>query len=99
MSCYSKLLKNCSEYKDVLGYVKSSYAPSGITGLPSSPKAHLIHSLCEDLSRRALVVLPDEAAARKFTNDINEFCGKGKKAFFYPARDYSFNSSQGQARE
>ncbi len=99
MSCYSKLLKNCTEYKDVLRYAESGLAPSGITGLPSSPKAHLIHSLCEDLSRRAIVVLPDEASARKFTADMNEFCGLGKKACFYPARDYSFNSSQGQSRE
>lgn len=99
MSCYSKLLKNCTEYKDVLRYVRTGWAPSGITGLPSAPKAHLIHSLCEDLSRRALVVLPDEASARKFAADVNEFCGLGKKAFFYPARDYSFNTSQGQSRE
>ena len=99
MSCYSKLLKNCNEYKDVLRYAETGLAPSGVTGLPSAPKAHLVHSLCEDLSRRAVVVLPDEASARKFASDINEFCGLGKKAFFYPARDYSFNSSQGQSRE
>ncbi len=99
MSCYSKLLQNCTEYKDVLSYIQNGIGPSGITGLPSSPKAHLIHSLCEDTSRGALVVLPDEASARKFANDVNEFCGKGKKAFFYPARDYSFNTSQGQSRE
>ena len=99
MSCYSKLLKNCSEYNDVLRYIDNGIAPSGVTGLPSTPKAHLIHSLCGDLNRRAIVLLPDEASARKFTSDINEFAGVGKKAYFYPARDYSFNTSQGQSRE
>ncbi len=99
MSCYSKLLQNCTEYKDVFSYIQNGVGPSGITGLPFSTKAHLIHSLCEDTSRGALVVLPDEASARKFTSDVNQFCGKGKKAYFYPARDYSFNSSQGQSRE
>ena len=99
MSCYSKLLKDCAQYKDVLRYVQTGLAPSGVTGLPAAPKAHLIHSLCEDLSRRAVVVMPDEAAARKLTADVNEFCGIGKKAYFYPARDYSFNTSQGQSRE
>ena len=88
MSCYSKLLKNCTEFRDVLDYIENGVAPSGITGLPSSPKAHLIHSLCEELSRRAIVVLPDEAAARKFASDINEMAGISKRAFFYPARDY-----------
>ena len=97
MSCYSKLLKNCNEYKDVLRYIENGIAPSGIIGLPSSPKAHLIHSLCEDTSRGAVVILPDEASARKFTSDINEFTGKGKKAYFFPARDYSFNTSQSQS--
>ena len=99
MSCYSKLLKNCSEYNDVLRYIENGVAPSGVTGLPSTPKAHLIHSLCGDLNRRAIVLLPDEASARKLTSDINEFAGVGKKAYFYPARDYSFNTSQGQSRE
>ena len=99
MSCFSKLLKNSSIYKDVLRYVQTGLAPSGITGLPSAPKAHLIHALCEDCSRRAVVVMPDEGSARKFVSDINEFSGLQKKALFYPARDYSFNSSQGQSRE
>lgn len=99
MSCYSKLLKNCSVYKDVLRYVQTGLAPSGVTGLPSAPKAHLIHALCEDCSRRAVVVMPDEGSARKFVSDINEFNGLNKPALFYPARDYSFNTSQGQSRE
>ncbi len=99
MSCFSKLLKNSAQYNDILRYVQTGLAPSGVTGLPASPKAHLIHSLCEDLSRRAIVVMPDEASARKFTADVNEFAGIGKKAYFYPARDYSFNSAQGQSRE
>ena len=99
MSCYSKLLKNCIQYKDVLRYIESGLCPAGITGLPPTPKAHLVHSLCDELSRRAVVVLPDEASARKFASDINELMPTGKKAIFYPARDFIFNTSQGQSRE
>ncbi len=99
MSCYSKLLKTTTEYSAVTDYVRGNLFPLGITGLPPSPKAHIIHSLCEDFSRGALVVTPDENTARKTVNDLNEFAGKGKKALFYPARDFSFNSSQGQSRE
>ena len=98
MSCYSKLLKSCPEFKTVLGYIQNGVAPSGIIGLPFAPKAHLIHSLCEELSRRAVVVLPDEASARKLVNDVNHYAGK-ETAIFFPARDYSFNSTQGQSRE
>ncbi len=99
MSCYSNLLKNCTEYNELIKSIKADLLPSGVTGLPPTPKAHLIHSLCEDLSRRALVVLPNEAAANKLVNDINEFNKNGKKAYVFPARDYSFNSSEGQSRE
>lgn len=99
MSCYSKLLKNCPGYLDVLRYVNGGVAPSGILGLPPTPKAHLIHSLCEDTSRRAIVILPTEGAAAKLCADINEFCGLGKKAYLYPARDYSFNSLENRSRE
>ena len=99
MSCYSKLLKNSTEYNELLKAINADLLPSGVTGLPPSPKAHLIHSLCEDTSRRALVILPNEAAASRLVNDINEFVGTGKKAYLYPARDYSFNSSESQSRE
>jgi transcription-repair coupling factor (superfamily II helicase) len=99
MSCYSKLLKNSTEYNELLKAINASLLPSGVTGLPPSPKAHLIHSLCEDTSRRALVILPNEGIASRLVSDINEFAGNGKKAYLYPARDYSFNSSEGQSRE
>ena len=73
MSCYSKLLKNSTEYNELLKAINASLLPSGVTGLPPSPKAHLIHSLCEDTSRRALVILPNESLATRLVNDINEF--------------------------
>ena len=99
MSCYSKLLKNSTEYNELLKAINADLLPSGVTGLPPSPKAHLIHSLCEDTSRRAIVVLPNEATASRLVSDINEFVGTGKRAYLYPARDYSFNSAEGQSRE
>lgn len=99
MSGYSKLLENCTQYKDVVGYIGAGLTPAGIIGLPPSPKAHLVHSLCDDFSRKAIVVMSEEGAARKFTADLNEYSGSQNKAVFYPARDFSFNTSQGQSRE
>ena len=83
MSCYSKLLKNSTEYNELLKAINADLLPSGVTGLPPSPKAHLIHSLCEDTSRRALVILPNEAAASRLVSDLNDFAGISKKAFFF----------------
>ncbi len=99
MSCFSSLLKNCTQFNETVQNITAQKGAIGVVGLPNSFKAHFVHSLCEELSRKALVVLPDEAAARKFTADINEFFGNNQKALFYPARDFSFNTSQGQSRE
>ena len=99
MSGYKQLLHNSTQYRDVVRYIGADMCPSGIVGLPPAPKAHLVFSLCEEFSRRAIVVLPDESSARKFTSDINELNGSKEIAGFFPARDFSFNSSQGQSRE
>ncbi|MBE6795659.1 MAG: transcription-repair coupling factor [Ruminococcaceae bacterium] len=99
MSCFATLLRSCAPYNDAVQNIRAQKGAVGLIGLPGAAKAHVVHSLCEDLSRKALVVLPDEASARKFTADINEFFGNTDKALFYPARDFSFDSSQGQSRE
>lgn len=99
MSGFTKLLQNVPQYQDAVRYMSADMYPCGITGLPNPPKAHLVFSLCEEFSRRAVVVLPDESSAGKFTSDINTLNGGKEIACFYPARDFSFNSSQGQSRE
>ncbi|MGN1315985.1 MAG: transcription-repair coupling factor [Acutalibacteraceae bacterium] len=99
MSGYTKLLQNVTQYQDAVRYIGADMYPCGIVGLPNAPKAHLVFSLCEEFSRRAVVVLPDESTAGKFTSDINALNGGKEIACFYPARDFSFNSSQGQSRE
>lgn len=99
MSGYVKLLQNSTQYQDVLHYIGAGMQPCGIVGLPPAPKAHFVFSLCEELSRRAIVVLPDEGSAGKFVSDINSFNAGKEIACLYPARDFSFNSSQGQSRE
>ncbi len=99
MSGYKQLLNYSKQYQDVVRYIGADMFPLGILGLTPAPKAHLVYSLCEEFSRRAVVVLPDEASARKFTADLNEFNANKEIARFYPARDFSFNTAQGQSRE
>ena len=99
MSCYSNLLKNCAEYNELLGLLRANIGPAGVTGLPPVSKAHLVHSLCEDSSCRAIVILPSEGAATKFVSDLNEFWGLKERAFLFPARDYTFNSTESISRE
>ena len=99
MSGYSKILTDSPEFRDAVRAVEANNGAVGLIGLPDCAKAHIIHSLCGNFSRRAVVILPDEASAQKLADDLNQLAGIGKKAYFYPARDYSFSLSQGQSRE
>lgn len=99
MSGYKELIKNSPQYKDVVRFIKGDLGPLGVIGLTPTPKALLTFSLCEEFSRKAVVVLPDESSARKFTADINSLNGGKVISYFYPARDFSFNTSQGQSHE
>ena len=65
MSGYKQLIQKSTQYNDVVRYIGADMFPAGIIGLPPAPKAHLIFSLCEEFSRRAVVVLPDEGSAVK----------------------------------
>lgn len=96
MSCFSKLFQDSQEYNTIINSIKKQRLPMGALGLSQAPKAHLIHSLCEDFSRKALVVLPDESSANRIAGDLNSL---GSNAIVYPARDFTFRQTQGQSRE
>ncbi|HZK21916.1 MAG TPA: transcription-repair coupling factor [Oscillospiraceae bacterium] len=99
MSCFVRALKDCPEYQTLLNSLKSKRAPLGVLGLPQAAKSHIIFSLCADLRRKALVLVPDEAFAIAAAEDMNTMSGGDDRAVFYPAKDYCFNSLQRQSKE
>ena len=96
MSCFSTLLSDSPEYRSILSDVQKKRFPFGCLGLPPTPKALLIHSLCETFSRGALVVTPDEAAATKLQSDLLTL---GSRACVYPARDFNFQAAESSSKE
>ncbi|MBQ7638437.1 MAG: transcription-repair coupling factor [Clostridia bacterium] len=96
MSAYSFIIQNGPEYRSIAHNLKSGRFPFGVLGLPPATKNLLIHTLCENTSHGALVVLPDEAAAVRCRDDLSAF---GTEAAFYPARDFDFHSSQSSSKE
>ncbi len=70
--------------------------PAGILGLSNVHKAHYISALCRDAGKKALIICPDEAQATKLCSDLNVF---SSGAYLYPARDFSFITTEGQSRE
>ncbi len=95
MSCFSKVFLNMEEYKNFLTALDKNRVPMGLLGLSQVNKAHLLHALSED-GKRCIALMPDEASARRLTDDLLSF---GSRAYFYPARDFSFAASESQSRE
>lgn len=96
MSAFAEVLKASPEYKTLETAVKSKKLPVGVLGVSGIHKAHIINSLCGNLGRRALVIMPDEAAATKLCEDLRVF---GKNSFLYPARDFSFTAAENRSHE
>ena len=96
MSAFTKLLLKSAEFCTVRDHLAARTLPVGVLGLSSVHKAHWISSLCETLSRPALVLCPDENAASKLCDDL---CAFGARAFVYPARDFHFRTADSASRE
>ena len=95
-TAFSKVLGGSPEFLEIGRCIEQHILPQGVLGLSQVNKAHLIFSLCDTLSRKALVIVPDEANATRLCNDINAF---GGNALVYPQRDFLFRESEGQSRE
>ncbi len=96
MSCYTNLLSDSPEYRSVVSDIEKKRFPFGCLGLPPTPKALMIHTLCDRFSRGALVITPDEAAATKLAADLTTL---GSRACVFPARDFNFQAAESSSRE
>ncbi len=90
MSGFREPLKNASEYRSLQIAAEKRRLPLGVLGLSPIHKAHMVDMLCCNLSRKALVVLPDEASATKLVADLQTF---GVCAALYPEREFIFNTA------
>ena len=96
MNCYTEISKLIPEFMSVASDIRKNRLPMGVTGLSHIHKAHVISSLCMCLMQRAVVVMPDEAQATRMKQDLISF---GINALHYPARDFSFRTSEIASRE
>ncbi len=96
MSGFLKALQGTIEYESVKNAVTSSRVPMGIIGLSQIHKAHYISAICEDLSKKALVVCPDEGTASKFCEDLNSI---SEKALLFVAKDFTFRGTDNKSHE
>ncbi len=90
------VLNDTAEFRQLLSAVDSGSLPAMATGLSSVHKAHLISELCRQTDKKALIIAGDEAEAARLCSDLNAM---GKRAVFYPARDFTFREVEGVSRE
>jgi len=96
MSGFSNSLKGNEIYKKIEGNVLRGALPCGVLGASVVHKALLIHSLCENTNRRAIVIVPDDATAVKVSDDLKSF---GTNAVPFPTKDISLISAQTKSKE
>ncbi|MEG2395670.1 MAG: transcription-repair coupling factor [Oscillospiraceae bacterium] len=96
MAAFREILKKAPEYADIKKTIEKGRLPAGVLGLSQIHKAHLIDTLCGETSRKALVVLPDEASATRLCDDLKAF---GANALLYPTRDFSFTLAENRSHE
>ncbi len=94
MNFFQEIFQGLAEYENLKACIKNkdkiALRSSGIVN------SSIINSLCVDLKRRAFVICKDESQAIKLTKDINMM---GKKACFYPFRDFCFIPAQAGSKE
>ncbi|NLL63098.1 MAG: transcription-repair coupling factor [Ruminococcaceae bacterium] len=96
MKAFSKVIRKSKTYKNLEEAIGLRRIPVGVLGVAGIHKALIIHSLCENLKKRAFVITPDEASASRLCDDLNAF---GTKSVLAPERDLSFISSQTSSKE
>ncbi len=96
MKLLNDVLNKTEEYRTLEKAVGRGQTPAMATGLSGVHKAHLIYTMCTRLGRRALVLAADEIEAVRLCEDI---CAMGKKAVFYPSRDFTFREVAGVSGE
>ncbi|MBQ8732340.1 MAG: transcription-repair coupling factor [Oscillospiraceae bacterium] len=93
---FSRLLAENRDFSSLSDAVTRDRFPVAVGGLSNIHKAHFVHGLLSR-SPRAVVILPDEAAAVKFCEDLNAF--QPDSAAFLPVREPVLRELSDASRE
>ena len=96
MKFLNNVLNDIPQYRQLFDALSVGSYPAMATGLSSVHKAHLVHHLCVNNNKKAVVIASDEAEAQRLCGDITSM---GTRAVYYPARDYTFRNVEGVSRE
>ena len=96
MSCFSKELNKSKDFVSLSRSIDTLNAPVGALGLSDAAKCFFIHSLCQELGKKAFVLTPDEASAVKMSESLGQL---QEGVLLYPSREMTFVEVAGVSRE
>ena len=87
------ILQEVTPYNDLVRAVKTHKTPFLCVGLSHIHKAHFAASLREDMGRPVILIVPDEATAVRFSEDIRAFL-PDTQVMHYPAREWMLRPAE-----
>ena len=97
MKQFLTLMDGMVEYRQMKEALQQGRVPISVSGASASHKTHIIASLTAQLEKPALVIVPDESTAIRFTADLSVLLGE--RVLHFPARDYVLLDVDGASGE
>ena len=97
MKQFLTLMDGMVEYRQMKEALQQGRVPVSVSGASASHKTHIIASLTAQLDKPALVIVPDESTAIRFTADLSVLLGE--RVLHFPARDYVLLDVDGASGE
>lgn len=97
MKQFLTLMDGMVEYRQMKEALQQGRVPVSVSGVSASHKTHIIASLAAQLEKPALVIVPDESTAIRFTADLSVLLGE--RVLHFPARDYVLLDVDGASGE
>lgn len=97
MKQFLTLMDGMVEYRQMKEALQQGRVPVSVSGVSASHKTHIIASLTAQLDKPALVIVPDESTAIRFTADLSVLLGE--RVLHFPARDYVLLDVDGASGE
>ena len=96
MGLFERSMRSLPAFEQLCADIRAERTPVSLTGLGHIHKVLFVHTLCGALSRRAVMLVADEAEAMKVVDDLTAL---GRQALFLPARELSLRRVESASRE
>ncbi len=98
MNIFYKTIEKISRFAELNEALENKEYPLSLSGISAIHKAMTALAMNYYGKKTVLVITEDEAAAKRFADDINSMCGE-EIACLFPAKDMSFTDAESVSRE